>query len=159
MENQFDCCRDLFEDFTFLEISQSSPPNEKGVYCIRVQKRGLSTEEIEKYAATQISHLRWGMVQDYLLNRIHRIHNITDCPVIYIGSAGTNTTSKHTLAGRYQDLKKRHTAQYPIWALLYFGWELQYGWKISDSPALIESQLKEKYKERHDGKLPALVSR
>lgn len=99
------------------------------------------------------------MVQDYLLNRIHRIHDITDCPVIYIGSAGTNVNSKHTLSGRYQDLKKRHTAQYPIWALLYFGWELQYGWKISDTPALIESHLKEEYKERHGGKLPALVSR
>jgi len=159
MESQSDCCQYLFEGFTFDEISRAQPPNKKGVYCIKIQKRGTSTDEIEKNIGSYISNLHWEMVQEYLLDRVHRIHNISECPIIYIGSAGTNAMSKHTLAGRYQDFKKRHTVQYPIWALLYFGWELQYGWKISDNPAETESQLKEQYRTRHNGKLPALVSR
>jgi hypothetical protein len=159
MEHQSDCCQDLFEGFTFDEITRSKPPNKKGVYCIKIQNRGIPTEEIEKILENQISLLRWGMVQDYLLDRIHRIHNIADCPVIYLGSAGTNVMSKHTLAGRYQDFKKRHTVQYPLWALVYFGWELHYGWRVSENSAETEAQLKQQYRDRHQGKLPALVSR
>jgi len=160
MENEIgNCCNDLYLDFTFSDISLARPPNQKGVYCIKVIERGLSTDKIEVELATHISRLRWGMVQEYLNNRIRRLHNISDCPIIYIGSAGTNPTSKHTLAGRYQDFKIRHTIQYPIWALLYFGWELEYGWKVTDDPAGTESNIKEVYKERHNGKLPALVSR
>ncbi len=159
MENQPECCHDLFEGFTFDEISRSKPPNKKGLYCIKIQKQGTPTEEIETILANQISLLRWVMVQEYLVDRIHRIRNISECPVIYIGSAGTNAMSKHTLAGRYQDFKKRHTVQYPIWALLYFGWELHYGWKVAENPAEMESHIKEEYKSRHGGKLPALVSR
>jgi hypothetical protein len=157
--NPHDCCQDLFEGFTFDEISRSRPPARKGVYCIRIRKRGTPTEEIEAILADRIPGLRWGMVQDYLLDRIHRIHNIADCPVIYLGSAGTNANSRHTLAGRYQDFKKRHTVQYPLWALLYFGWDLDYGWMIADNPAEVESRLKQLYRDRHGGKLPALVSR
>jgi len=64
----------------------------------------------------------------------YRINNITGCLVISIGSAGTNPESRHMLAGRYRDLASRHTAQYPLFALLYSGWELEYGWKVSDEP-------------------------
>jgi hypothetical protein len=74
------------------------------------------------------------MVQAYITSRIARINNITGCPVISPGSAGTNKKSRHTLAGRYRDLASRHSAQYTLWALLYSGWELEYGWKVSVEP-------------------------
>ena len=154
-----ECCRDLFLDFSFDDISRAKPPKQKGVYCIKVLKRGLPTGDIEKEVANHISLLRWEMVEEYLVNRIHRLHNISLCPIIYIGSAGTNTMSKHTLAGRYQDFKLRHTIQYPLWALLFFGWELHYGWMVTGDPAGIEGRIKTAYQERHYGKLPALVSR
>ena len=86
-----DCCRDLFLDFSFDDISRAKPPKQKGVYCIKVIKRGLPTGDIEKEVANHISLLRWEMVEEYLVNRIHRLHNISLCPIIYIGSAGTNT--------------------------------------------------------------------
>jgi len=41
--------------------------------------------------------------------------------------------------GRYRDLARRHTALYPRWVLLYFGWELEYGWKVSDEPKELET--------------------
>jgi len=61
------------------------------------------------------------------------------------------------LKGRYQEFSGRHTAMYPIWALLYFGWELEFGWKEEEDPRNAESKLKQKYAERHNNKLPALV--
>lgn len=47
---------------------------------------------------------------------------------------------------------------YPIWALLYFNWELEFEWKVANNPENVESQLKKEYKKRHN-KLPALVKR
>jgi len=106
---------------------------------IRIKKRGLHPDDIIKELKPHVLHLNWKIAQDHLIDRISRIQNITECPVIYIGSAGTNPKSRHTLAGRYQDLTRRHTAQYPVWALLYSGWELEYGWKVSDSPKELEA--------------------
>jgi hypothetical protein len=147
----------------FLQISRSKKypvlnPQIRKVCIVSRYKNEESLLTRLKKIGFHISNLHWEMVQEYLLDRIHRIHNISECLFIYIGSAGTNAISKHTLAGRYQDFKKRHTVQYPIWALLYFGWELQYGWKMFENPAETESQLKEQYRARHQGKLPALVA-
>jgi len=43
--------------------------------------------------------------------------------------------------------------------LLYFGWELEFGWKKSNRPKQEEEKLKIKYQKLHNGKLPALVAR
>jgi len=48
---------------------------------------------------------------------------------------------------------------YPLWALLYFGWELEYGWVEDEKPAELEETLKRRYRQVHRGKLPALVDR
>jgi len=133
------CGMDLFTDFTFEDITKANPPEKKGVCVIKVKKRGMPPDEIISQLTTPIAGLRWEMVQDYLTSRIARINNITGCPVIYLGSAGTGHTSRHTLAGRYRDLASRHTVQYPLWALLYFRWELEYGWKVSDEPKEMEA--------------------
>lgn len=48
---------------------------------------------------------------------------------------------------------------YPLWALLYFDWELEYGWLEDSNPASVEVNLKQSYKQNHAGKLPAIVDR
>jgi hypothetical protein len=159
MDTEDYCGMDLFADFTFEDIMKANPPEKKGVYVIKIKKRGMAPDKIISQLTTYITDLRWEMVEDYLTSRIARITNITECPVIYLGSAGTSHKSRHTLAGRYRDLASRHTAQYPLWALLYFDWELEYGWKVSDEPKELAAELKKKYRKRRKGKLPALVGR
>jgi hypothetical protein len=134
MDTEDYCGMDIFTDFTFEDITKAKPPEKKGVYVIKITKRGLPPDKIIRQLTTPIAGLHWGMVEDYIMNRIARVTNITGCPVIYPGSAGTNPNSRHTPAGQYRDLASRHTAQYPLWALLYSGWELEYGWKMSDEP-------------------------
>lgn len=152
-----DCCEDLFTEFKFQDLRSASPPNKKGVYVIRVKKDGSSVTKIVEQVKQLVQDLNWKLVEKYILNRIGRLEKINQCPIIYIGSAGTYRDSRNTLKGRYKEFSGRHTAMYPIWALLYFGWELEFGWKEEDDPGNVESQLKQKYAERHNNKLPALV--
>ena len=154
-----DCGLDLFRDFTFDDITRAAPPDAKGVYVILVRKPGTPPGEIMKKLAPRISRLGWEMAEKYLLDRIGRIRNIGDCPVLYIGSAGTSPKSRLTLAGRYRALVRRHTAQFPVWALLFFGWELDFGWKATDHPREEEAELKERYLNRGRRAPPALVVR
>jgi hypothetical protein len=154
-----DCGLDLFWDFEFDDITRAKPPDAKGVYVIRVRKPGTPPDEIIRNLEPHISRLGWEMAGKYLLDRIGRIRKIGDCPIIYIGSAGTNPGSRHTLAGRYRDLVSRHTIQFPIWALLYFGWELDLGWKADENPKELEKDLKERYETRQRRMPPALVVR
>jgi hypothetical protein len=133
------CGMDLFTDFTFEDITKANPPQEKGVYVIKVKKRGLPLDEIISQLTTHIAGLPWEMVQAYFTSRIARINNITGCPVIYIGSAVTSPKSRHMLAWRYQDLTQRQPIQFPLWALLYFGWKLDFGWKVTDQPKEMET--------------------
>jgi hypothetical protein len=154
-----DCGLDLFWDFTFEDITRAKPPDAKGVYVIRVRKPGMPPDEIMERLVPRISRFGWKMTEEYLLDRLGRIRNIGVCPILYIGSAGTNRASRHTLAGRYRDLTRRHTAQFPIWTLLYFDWELDFGWKATEDPREVEAELKERYLNRGRQSLPALVVR
>ena len=154
-----DCCKDLFTKFMFHDLRSASPPNEKGVYVIRFKKKGNSVKEIVEQVKQLVQNLNWKFVENYILNRIGRLNKINKCSTIYIGSAGTHKNSKNTVKGRYKEFTRRHTAMYPILALLYFGWELEFGWSEEDDPLKVESQLKQKYKERHDNELPALVKK
>ena len=98
----------------------------------------------------------WDLAEKFLRSRLDRLVDIGDYPTIYIGSAGVHAESKNTLQGRYRELATRHTAQYPIWALLSSGWELHYGWMIvDDHPGTAEEALKERYQMAHGGRLPA----
>jgi len=158
--DQRDCCKDLFTEFEFQDLRSASPPNKKGVYVIRIKKEGSSVIEIIEQIKQCIQNLNWKLVENYIFNRISRLKKIKQCPIIYVGSAGTHKGSKNTLKGRYEEFSRRHTAMYPIWVLLYFSWELEFGWKEEeDDPGRVESQLKQKYTERHKDKLPALVIR
>ena len=114
--------------------------------------------EIVKHVKPIVKQLKWKMVEKHILNRINRLKKIKQCPIIYIGSAGYRENSKNTLKNRYRELSERHTAMYPIWALLYFGWDLEFGWKEESNPKDAECQLKREYKNKHGDK-SALVER
>ena len=155
-----DCCNGLFDAFEFTRFQDAEPPKRKGVYVIRVHQRGTPAGEVREKAVGLAGSIGWDMADRFLCSRFDRLLKIGDCPTIYIGSAGTYAGSKNTLHGRYRELATRHTAKYPVWALLSSGWELQYGWMVVDEhPGAVEEALKERYQEMHGGKLPALVSR
>ena|GEM_PF-2755994 len=85
-------------------------------------------------------------------------HNFkfANCPILYIGSA------PKSVRVRFKDLSGiRHTAFFPILALMLGGWKLQYGFltvKSDHEAKELEKQLKSKYAEFH-GSLPALVKK
>jgi len=156
---QRDCCNKLFDDFMFQDLKSALPPKKKGVYAIRVKQAGVSVKEIYEKLYQLLQKLNWKMIEEKVLSRINRLEKINQCSIIYIGSAGTHKGSKNTLKGRYKEFAGRHTAMYPIWALVYFGWKLEFGWKETENPSQLEDQLKQKYKKLHNDKLPALVER
>jgi len=153
------CCADLFASYSFEDLRSVEPPNKKGVYIVRVTQAGKDAKTIVKQVEQEVEKLKWRLVKDYVLSRTDRLNKIAKCPVIYIGSAGTRKKSKNTLQGRYKELASRHTAMLPIWALIYSGWKLDYGWKEEEDPLKAESLLKQEYKKKHEGRLPALVDR
>jgi hypothetical protein len=154
------CCGNLFSDFTFNDLVTVEPPKDKGIYVIKIrEKNNVTPESMIKETEQLVSKMGWTQVKEYIMGRVERLREIDECPVIYIGSAGTREESKNTLKGRYEEFSGRHTVMYPIWVLLYFGWKLDYGWKIIQKPREEECRLKKEYKKRHSGKLPALVIR
>jgi hypothetical protein len=48
---------------------------------------------------------------------------------------------------------------YPLWALTFFGWELDFGWQETQDAGSAEKELKKRYKAGHGGKLPAMVEK
>jgi hypothetical protein len=154
-----DCdCSEFVKEFNFENLVEAKPPKQKGIYVIRIKKRSdTSPEAMISEAKQLIAKVGWKMLEKKMVGRIERLRRISDCPVIYIGSAGTQRGSINTLKGRYDEFAGRHTAMYPIWVLLYFGWKLELGWRIRDEPYLEENKLKAKYQSLHQGKLPALV--
>ena len=155
-----DCCNGLFDAFEFTRFQDAEPPKRKGVYVIRIHQRGTPVGEVHDRAIALAESIGWDVADRFLCSRFDRLSKIGDCPTIYIGSAGTYAGSKNTLKGRYLELATRHTAKYPIWALLSSGWELQYGWMVVDeNPGTAEEALKGQYRKAHAGELPALVSR
>jgi hypothetical protein len=159
MSHDFAHCDRIFSAFTFTDIQIAKPPEQRGLYVIRVKQQGMPVRSIVQQAAAVIQQLQWSIVEAKMLNRIDRLTNIGECTILYIGSAGTRTESRNTLRGRYEEFAGRHTIMFPLWALLYFGWSLEYGWKIEDTANVAEAQLKHMYQTHHNGKLPALVNR
>jgi len=154
-----DCCSDIFTDFTFEDLTNADPPDEKGVYVIKIKSKSEVPPSVMIEKTRQLLlGLNWNLVTDFIMSRVERLSKIGNCPIIYIGSAGGQRGSKNTLRGRYREFSLRHTAMYPIWVLLYFNWKLEFGWKESLRPKQEEEELKIKYRKLH-GMLPALVER
>jgi len=154
------CCATLFGEYEFQDLVRAEPPREKGVYVIRIKNRSDSLPEAMIREAKQlIAKVGWKMLEKKMVSRIERLRRIGACPTIYIGSAGTQHGSRNTLKGRYKEFSGRHTAMYPIWVLLYFGWKLEFGWKTCTQPSLEEKKLEEHYQRIHQRRLPPLVER
>jgi hypothetical protein len=155
-----ECCSNLFTDFTFEDLTNADPPDEKGVYVIKVKSKSEVPPIVMIEKTRQLLlRLNWNLVIDFIMSRVERLSKIGNCPLIYIGSAGGQRGSKNTLRGRYREFSLRHTAMYPIWVLLYFNWKLEFGWKESINPKREENELKIKYRKLHNGRLPAIVER
>lgn len=154
MKKQNMCCEFLSDSFQFYyDIRTALPPKGSGVYIIRVKKVGeKNIAEIVTRVNTLLETLNWQSVGSHILNRIERLNNVDECSTIYIGS-GVN------LNKRYKDFSGHHTIMHCLWALIYFGWELEFGWKETEDHKKAEKELKESYKDLHNGKLPALVKR
>jgi hypothetical protein len=150
-----DCGLDLFQDFTFEDITRAEPPEAKGVYVIQVRKPGFPADEILKNLESHPGLFAGEKAPKNLLKRVGRIRNIGDCPILYIGSAA----GKKTLSGIFRDLTRRHPARYPLLALLHSAWELDFGWKATEDPGEMEAELRERYLNRGERSLPALVMR
>ena len=155
-----ECCSNIFTDFTFEDLTNADPPNEKGVYVIKVKSKSEVPPNVMIEKTRQLlSGLNWNLVIEFIMSRVERLSKIGNCPIIYIGSAGGQRGSQNTLKGRYREFSLRHTAMYPIWVLLYFNWKLEFGWKKSVNLKREENKLKIKYRKLHNRKLPALVER
>jgi hypothetical protein len=154
------CCNNLFDDFTFEDLTSVKPPDVKGIYVVRIKCRSeVPPNDMVEKTRKLLSGIGWDLVIDFIMSRVERLGNIGNCPIIYIGSAGTRSGSRNTLKNRYEEFANRHTAMYPIWVLLYFGWRLEFGWKLSANPLHDENELKKNYRILHGGKLPALVEK
>ena len=149
-------CDHIFPRFRWerlVSIHQKQLPNRTGVYVIRIRKRGIPISEVISHTENLVNKIEWTAFKEYVLNRVNRVENISECPVVYIGAAPTS------LRNRYKDLcGRRHTAFFPILTLLMNDWELDFGWLPTDKPREMEKSLKDQYIQIHDA-LPALVKR
>lgn len=104
----------------------------------------------------------WGYFnKKYALKRLMRLKRLQIkgdrlvCPVIYIGCA-------NNLRRRMVELAWHgHTANHPVWALLYAKWELEVGLLATERgmQQQTERQLKGLYMQHHADQLPAFVDR
>lgn len=153
------CCGDLFADFQFEDLRNAAPPKKKGVYVVRIKAEGSKLDQVIKAATGLVQKLNWGLVEEFVLSRVNRLKRISSCRVIYIGSAGSMEDSENTLQHLYSELACRHTVMFSLWCLLYFGWKLEYGWKIGENAGKLEGELKSRYRLLHKATLPALVEK
>jgi hypothetical protein len=158
-------------------------PERSGTYVLRVRKVGetdvdrirqafldskfmvhlkLSDEGSEELFKSAGMGTGWGRSDStYWTERLDRLKNleikneILACPIIYIGKS-------NNLWRRMVELANGgHTANSPVWALLYSGWELELGFAVGRKKAETEEEarLKSEYAGIHDGALPPLVQR
>jgi len=133
------CGMDLFTDFTLEDITKATLPEEKGVYIIKITKRGLPPDEIIRQLTTRIAGLRWEMVEAFLTSRIARISNLTGCRSSTSAQQVRAKRAGTRLRGGTGILRAAIRHSIRSFALLSFGWELEYGWKVSDKPKELES--------------------
>jgi len=151
-------CDPVFHGFLWHELSTlraTDLPKKPGVYAIRIIEKGDDPIKVKYRLENVILKTGWNELIKYVGNRLIRVLQIRDCPVIYIGSTESIRSRYKELAGR------RHTAFFPILALLLNGWKLDYGFKtaLSENKAIqLERDLKRKYIGIH-GTLPALVEK
>ncbi|HDJ89856.1 MAG TPA: hypothetical protein ENG40_04105 [Thermoprotei archaeon] len=149
-------CEIIFNEFYWTNLATidiNELPIKAGVYVIRVRQKGYSIEKAILQLERFLKRARWKAFTDYFSNRLKRLENIKECPFIYIGAAPSG------LRQRFRDLcGRRHTAFFPILALLLANWKLDFGWIESENAKSKENQLKKEYYNYHHY-LPPLVKR
>ncbi len=149
-------CDYIFEGFYWHELptlKASQLPGRPGVYVIRVIERGGDLINTKLKLEEIVYQTNWDELIKYVTSRLVRVLRIRYCSLIYIGSTDNIKLRFKDLAGR------RHTAFFPILALLLNKWKLDYGFKIVSTKKeaeRLEEELKKKYQKIH-GFLPALV--
>jgi hypothetical protein len=146
-------CRDLVHDIQFSKWDEVCPPHEAGLYAIRVAERGsISPAELLAAPFLRLLRSRWKKYE-WVCDQVALVTRIEECDIIYVGCA-------KCLSTRFGDLSwGQHPAAWPVAALLCSGWELEYGWRRNADYRSEENGLKEAYKARHSGNLPALMKR
>lgn len=152
------CGLEIFKDFQYQNITNAHPPEKPGVFVIKIRKPGTDELEINEELTANFENIKWAAMRDAFTTRLDKIVHMSHCPILYIGSAGTSTRSRQTLAGRYQELAYCHPIQYYLWALLHYNWKLDFGWKVCDNPKKYAAELRTMY-VKHHGQMPMMVER
>jgi hypothetical protein len=151
------CCEQLFDDFQFADLRTANPPKQKSLYVIRVKQKGLAPSKIIREVKLVTNKLGWSIVEDFVDSRMSHLSRIDNCPLIYIGA--NRDKGENTISDRYKEIANRHTIMHPLWALIYFDWDFDFGWKVNSKPESFEKLYKQKYRALHGGRPPALVEK
>jgi hypothetical protein len=152
------CGLDIFDDFNYQDIRNAHPPEKPGVFVIKVRMGGIDECDISNDLMGEIDKIKWKTMHYAFSHRLDQIVHMSNCPIFYIGYAGTNSKSRQTLAGKYRELAYCHPTQYYVWALLKYNWKLDFGWKVCDNPKKYAAELKTKF-VKHHGQMPLMVER
>lgn len=149
-------CGELVSGFRFFGLAADDPPilppRDNGVYGIRIARRGGPVGEVIEAVTSLLAPIVWARLKRSISTQISRLSAIGDCDLLYLGMAGE-------LYGRWDQLTWSHPAMVPLAALLYHGWQVEFGWLLSDNPAETEKHLKTAYRQTHRNRLPALMQR
>jgi len=77
-----DCCNGLFDAFEFTRFQDAEPPKRKGVYVIRVHRRGMPVREVHEKAVCLAGSIGWDVASQFLCSRFDRLSEIGSCPTI-----------------------------------------------------------------------------
>ncbi len=152
------CSLDIFNDFKYQDIKSAHPPEKPGVFVIKVQKRGTDECEISNELTGEICEIKWKAMQHAFSHRLDQIVHMSNCPILYIGHAGTNPESRQTLADKYRELAYCHPTHFYVWALLKYNWKLDFGWMVCDYPKKYAAELKTEF-VKHHGQMPLMIER
>jgi len=152
------CSLDIFDDFTYKDIAHAKPPEKPGVFVIKTRKSGTDEIDINDELIGNFTNIKWKRMHSVFETRLDQIVHMSNCPILYIGSAGTSSKSRQTLASRYQELAYCHPITFSLWALLHYNWKLDFGWKVTDNPKKYADELKKNY-VKHHGQMPLMIER
>ena len=158
-------------------------PKKPGVYCLRTQRIGDYDQAatVARYlgspmfaalqAMSNASEMLfndcgfgqgwgWKWYADEAKQRLESMKAIAVdgdgsllCPILYIGCS---TSLWHRMK---QLMEIGHVANHPLWALLYSRWPIELGIRITEDCKAVERQLKQAYRDAHNGQLAPIMKR